>query len=104
MPIRSPSFFLPAALAISFLAGAQESSRQDSPGDLRLPNGRLQRDEMLKADHERNLEDAAALIKLAEDLKAELDKNTAQVLSVSSIKKTEEIEKLAKKIRSRMRR
>lgn len=80
------------------------SSPESSTGNMRLPSGKLQRDEMIKADHARNLEDADTLIKLAEDLKSEIEKNTQYVLSVSSMKKTEEIEKLAKRIRSRMKR
>jgi hypothetical protein len=72
--------------------------------DARLPNGKTQQEEILKADHEKDLKDAAQLIELAEGLKEELEKNTQHVLSLSSLKKTEEIEKLAKRIRSRLRR
>ena len=38
--------------------------RQESPaaGDVRLPNGKSQQDEILKAEHEKSLKDAAALI------------------------------------------
>ena len=71
--------------------------------DVRLPNGKTQQEEILKADHERDLKDAAQLIELAEGLKEELEKNDQHVLSLSSLKKTEEIEKLAKRIRSRLR-
>jgi hypothetical protein len=100
-------------LALSILLGALVSfpqaptppRRPGSPsGDVRLPSGRLQRDEMVKADHEKNLEDARALIKLAEELKSEIAKNTEHVLSVGTIKKTEEIEKIARRMRSRMKR
>jgi hypothetical protein len=72
--------------------------------DTRLPNGKTQQEEILKADHERDLKDAAQLFELAEGLKEELEKNDRHVLSISSLKKTEEIEKLAKRIRSRLRR
>jgi hypothetical protein len=72
------------------------------PDDTTLPNGKSQQEEILKADHERDLKDAAQLIELAEDLKKELEKNDRHVLSISSVKKTEEIEKLAKRIRSRI--
>jgi hypothetical protein len=77
---------------------------QDRGGDVKLPNGKSQREEILKADHRKNLQDAAALVDLTEQLKQELEKNDRYVLSVSSLKKTEEIEKLAKQIRSRLRR
>ena len=47
---------------------------------------------------------AAALMKLSEELRMELEKNDKNVLSLAAIKKTEEIEKLAKRIRGRMKR
>ena len=37
--------------------------------EVRLPNGKLQRDEILKAEHQENLKDAAKLADLAQDLK-----------------------------------
>ena len=66
------------------------------------PNRKPQPDEILKEDHEKDLKDAAQLIALAEQLKQELEKNDRHVLSIASLKKTEEIEKLAKRIRSRL--
>ncbi len=80
----------------------RESQEPQNSSDTRLPNGKSQQEEILKADHERSLKDASALIELAEQLKADLEKNDRYVLSVSTLKKTEEIEKLAKKIRSRL--
>jgi hypothetical protein len=71
--------------------------------DVRLPNGKLQRDEILKAEHQDNLKDAARLAELAQDLKESLERDDRYVLSLSTLKKTDEIEKLAKKIRSRLR-
>lgn len=74
------------------------------PGEaVRLPNGRLQQDEILKADHEKSVKDAAQLIELSESLKKELEKDDSHVLSISSLKKTEEIEKIAKRIRARIK-
>jgi hypothetical protein len=75
--------------------------REDSP--VRLPNGKLQSQEILKEDYKRNLKDAQELIDLAESLKMSLEKGEQHVLSLGDIKKTEEIEKLAKRIRGRMR-
>src|SRR5580698_6823648 len=76
--------------------------REDAP--VRLPNGKLQSEEILKDDYKKNLKDAQDLIDLAESLKMGLEKGEQHVLSLSDLKKTEEIEKLAKRIRSRMRR
>ena len=88
-------------LILGFAFG-QLPKREESA--VRLPNGKLQSDEILKADHEKNLKDATELLKLTEDLKIELEKNDAHVLSVGAVKKTEEIEKIAKRIRQRMKR
>jgi len=71
--------------------------------DVRLPNGKSQRDEILKAEHEQNIKDAAKLVEMADDLKQTLEKEDRYVLSLSTVKKTEDIEKLVKKIRSRLR-
>jgi Tfp pilus assembly protein PilO len=72
--------------------------------DQRLPSGKSQKEEILKADHQKSLRDAAEIVKLAEELKAELEKNDYHVLSVSALKKTETIEKLARNIKGRLRR
>jgi hypothetical protein len=74
------------------------------PAAVRLPNGKLQRDEILKADHQKNLEDLTEMMKLTEDLKIELEKGEGQVLSLSALKKVDQIEKLAKRVRGRLKR
>ena len=71
--------------------------------DQRLPNGKLQRDEILKAELAANIKDAAELAELADQLKVDLEKNDRFVLSMATLKKTDDIEKLAKRIRSRLR-
>jgi hypothetical protein len=75
----------------------------DSPRDVKLPNGKSQREEILKADHEKTLQDAAQLVKLSEELQDELIKEDRHVLSIATLKKTEDIEKLAKRIRTRLK-
>ena len=83
------------------------AQRGPGPGepqeDARLPNGKLQRDEILKAEHEQNLKDAALLIELTEQLKEDIEKNDRYVVSMATLKKTDDIEKLVKKIRTRLR-
>jgi hypothetical protein len=98
---------LPLAAGVILMFGtlqavwlAQESEQQDT----RLPNGKLQRDEILKAEHEANIKDVGRLVDLAGQLQQELEKNDRYVLSLSSLKKTDEIETLVKKIRARLRR
>lgn len=91
-------------LLAALLAVGQRTPPQGEKEPARLPDGRLQTEAILKEDHAKSLKDADEILKLAEELKVELEKNDRHVLSVASIKKTEEIEKLAKRIRSRMRR
>ena len=74
-----------------------------SQSDVKLPNGKSQRDEILKMEHEENIKDSAHLVELAQSLHDDLVKNDPFVLSMDTLKKTDEIEKLVKKIRSRLR-
>ena len=93
------------ALALTPFVAPQVRQHGQPPSgeeEVPLPNGKSQRDEILKADHERDLKDAAQLIELAQQLKLELEKNDRHVLSISSLKKTEEIETLAKRIHARL--
>ena len=71
--------------------------------DVMLPNGKSQKEEILKAEHRQNLKDAAELAELAEQLKIELEKNDRYILSMATLKKTDDIEKLAKRISARLR-
>jgi hypothetical protein len=99
-----------ALVSALVLAGSLSSQTHRNPPadtdapEVRLPNGKLQQDEILKDEREKSIKDSAQLIDLAESLKQELEKEDAHVLSLSSIKKTEEIEKLAKRIRTRLKR
>jgi len=101
------SHVLPLALALAMSAqvpSAQNPRPATDPNeDVRLPNGKLQRDEIVKAEFQKSLEDARELSKLADQLKAELEKNDRYVLSIPTLKKAEDIEKLAKRIHDRMK-
>jgi hypothetical protein len=90
-----------AFLVAAFPAAAQFPREEP---ELRLPSGKSQKEEMLKADYENSLRDAERLVKLSEEFKAELEKQGRHVLSVSTLRKIEEIERLARRIRSRLRR
>jgi len=93
------------ALALTPLVAPQARPyphQAPTDGEAPLPTTKAQQEEILKADHERDLKDVAQLIELAGQLKEELEKNDRHVLSISSLKKTDEIEKLAKRIHSRL--
>lgn len=102
---RCTCVFLLAAVSSLGLSNEQRGPvRYDSEqDDVKLPNGKSQRDEILKAEREQNIKDAARLVAMAEELKDDLEKNDRFVLSLSTLKKTDDIEKLVKKIRSRLR-
>ena len=99
-------YALVLGLAVGGLAQAprrpDSQDVEDAQNDIKLPNGKSQRDEILKAEHAQNLKDAAQLVELSQQLQQSLEKNDRFVLSLSDLKKTEEIEKLAKKIHSRL--
>ena len=75
----------------------------DPPEDVKLPNGKSQRDEILKSERDRNVKDAAELVDLAQQLQQDIEKNDVFVFSIATLKKTDDIEKLVKKIRGRLR-
>jgi hypothetical protein len=86
------------------VASPQGPVHPDRHEDTKLPDGTSQKEAILKAEHERSLKDADALIKMAEDLKIDLEKNDRHVLSVATLKKLDEIEKITKRIRGRLKR
>ncbi len=88
-----------AILGLAFLLVAQQQDRIR-----RLPDGRSQNEAILEADHQKSLKDADELVTLIEQLKVELEKNDRHVLSISSIRTAEKIEKIAKRIKNRLKR
>jgi hypothetical protein len=80
--------------------GAEETERETG----RLPNGKDQKNEIAKADYENNLKDARELMDLAKSFEEDLEKDDRFVLSITSLKKLDDIEKLTKRIRGRLKR
>lgn len=70
---------------------------------LRLPNGKLQRDAILKHEHGKNLDELKEIHELSGELIEELEEDTEFVLSLKSLKKLERIEKLSKDVRKRIK-
>ena len=102
-----PALLFLACMTVSALPQRGGAGRGSGPGaedqDVTLPNGKSQKDEILKAEHQQNLKDAAEMAELADQLKIDLEKNDRYVVSMATIKKTDDIEKLAKRIRARLR-
>jgi hypothetical protein len=103
--ILTATLALAAALVLQAQPPSEERNIPEAPPeDVRLPNGKLQRQEILKSDYQKSLADARALSKLADELKVDLEKNDYNVLSIATLKKVDEIDKLAKHIHDRMKR
>ena len=100
------ALILTAALALQAQPPAPHAPAipDAAPEDVRLPSGKLQREEILKYDYQKSLEDARALSKLADELKLDMEKNDYNVLSLATLKKVDEIDKLAKRIHDRLKR
>jgi nicotinic acid mononucleotide adenylyltransferase len=93
------------ALFIAFALFGQTSHQ--TPGSLpepTPPNGKSQSEELLKQDHKKNLADAAQMAKLAEEVSEDLEKDDRYVYSLKTLKKLDDIEKLSKAIRGRLKR
>jgi Zn-dependent oligopeptidase len=71
--------------------------------DRKLPNGKSQKDAIAKQSHEASVKDASDLVEAARSLEEELKNAGSYVVPVSCVKKTEEIEKLARRIRGRLK-
>src|SRR5690242_452658 len=96
----------PAALLAKLLPG-QDSPNSPAPlppdhqDEVRLPNGKKQRDVILKADYEQNVKDAQDLATRARNFQQELEKSDQYVLSLGLLKELDDIEKIARRIRGR---
>jgi len=100
-------------LFLSPVLSAQEQFPPDSsrPGtfpkqpeeDRRLPDGKSQKDAIAKQNHEQSLKDVNELVQAATSLRDELQKAGTYVVPLNAVKKTEEIEKLARRIRGRLK-
>jgi len=77
---------------------------EHDPGeDVKLPNGKSQKDAISKQAHEDALKEVESLIRIAEGLRDELKHSGEYVVAVTSLRKTEEIEKLARQIRGKLK-
>jgi hypothetical protein len=85
-----------------FRAFAQGKGPPKAVPDLDMST--VQRDALVKADHRKNLADAAMLLRLAEELKSSIEEEDPLIISVKNIKRTEDIQKLAKDIHGRLKR
>ncbi|MFZ5928357.1 MAG: hypothetical protein ACOYX1_13015 [Acidobacteriota bacterium] len=70
----------------------------------RLPDGRLWSEAVIKANHEANLKDLERMRKILDSVQEEIEKSKGHVLPLRSLKELEELERISKRVRDRMRR
>jgi hypothetical protein len=70
--------------------------------DPRYPNGKSQKDAIAQSEHEKALKDAEELALLSNELRDDIKKIGDFVVPVLALKKTHEIEKLARRLRSHL--
>ena len=96
----------------AFLARSQQDPSPQFPDrerpevphtDDRLPNGKSRSDAIAQSEHKKALEEADQLVDMARNLKSQIDKAGSYVVPVNAVRTTEDIEKLAKKIRGRLK-
>jgi hypothetical protein len=81
-----------------------DTERPEMPHtDDRLPNGKSRSDAIAQSEHKKAQQEADQLVEMARDLKTQIDKAGSYVVPVNAVRTTEEIEKLARKIRGRLK-
>lgn len=90
------------ALATGILATAHDLKAQDRP-DLRQPMPADRENDILKSDYQQNLRDIRQLIGIARAFQREIEKDQQFVLSVTSLKRLDEIDKITRQLRARLK-
>lgn len=75
----------------------------DKPDDAKLPNGKSRADAIAADEHKKAVEEANELVASAQKLRDDIKNAGKFVVPVAAVRRTEEIEKLAKRIRGRLR-
>ena len=91
-----------ALAAISSIAQAQVSGVQD-PTERKMPDGRIQSDVILKAEYEQNVKDSHTLADLTKSIELFFEKNDQNVFSLDLLKNLDEVDKITKRIRDRVK-
>ncbi len=106
-----PCFLLavPAAFGARLLPAHKEpaltAAPDEPPEDVRLPNGEeAEGRDSQSRNTNKTCKDAQELLNIARSFEEDLEKDDRYVLSLSSLKKLDDMEKLTKRIRGRMKR
>jgi hypothetical protein len=96
----------PGTLIKPTLPTSDANRLPDANDQMRLRDQQAKQQDFASANAERKrqiAEDSAKLLKLATDLKAEVDKTSKDTLSLNVIRKADEIEKLAHNVKEKMK-
>ena len=115
-PILLIVLLLPITLVFSLPSSSQSSIQNPSQGPRLTPvdpydredenRAKIEKDMAKKANRERQAQlqrDTDNLVKLANELKQYVDKSNENTLSLDVVKKAEEIEKLARSVKDKMK-
>jgi hypothetical protein len=93
-----------ALLSLVFLAGSfGQAPPSKAPEDATLPNGKRWADVIAEADYKDNVRDSRALANLTAQIRDDIEASDKFVLSLKTLRKVEDAEKLLKDMRARMR-
>lgn len=91
-------------LCLTTFAGAQQPPAPvEDQTEKPFPSTPKQLEDILKANHKRNLKDLEQIARLVEQVQGDAQKNAHYVISLQSLKNLEQIEKLSRAIRGRMK-
>lgn len=90
-------------LGIAFLLVMPLVAQKDEQ-DPKMPDGSSRTLMVLKSDAKKSTQDIEKVIALVTELQQEIERNEYHVVDLGSLRKTEEIERLVKRIRGRMKR
>jgi len=95
----------PQQTASTHLIASWQSSSKKPPAESTedSPNAPASPAKLLKYQHEETLKDIDKLVKLATEVQEEVEKAGENVLPLNTLKKLEEVERLSKKIRGRLK-
>lgn len=104
--VQSSRRFLAPLFALAAAFGAQQLP-SPPPGreePKRLPDGRLWSEALIKANYEANLKDLERMRKILDAVQEEIEQSKGHVLSLKALKELDELERISKRVRDRMRR
>ena len=90
-------------LLVSFVVSFAQAPSQKGPEEITLPNGKKWSDAIAEADHQSDVKDARALAALTVEIRDDIEAGDKFVLSLKTLRKIDDADKILKKLGARMR-